>query len=144
MKLGTLKKQSKMKISLLQRKIWDLCRQIANVIYSPDCYTCSQKGLVGSNKQLGHMWAKASLGANLKYDLRILRWQCWLCNIHRGGAGADFYARMLKENGQVYMDSLQKERQISVKAYDYYLELKEKLEKQLLALQTNNDIVKLD
>ena len=90
---------------------------------------------MGSNKQLGHLWAKACLGANLKYDLRILRWQCYSCNINRGGAGADFYARMVREKGQEYMDSLQKERQISVKAYDHYLKLKAELEIQLKNLQ---------
>jgi hypothetical protein len=69
------------------------------------------------------LWAKASLGAYLKYDLRILRPQCYHCNINLGGAGADFYLRMVDEIGQEAMEKLQKDRQVTVKAYDHYLKL---------------------
>jgi len=69
------------------------------------------------------MFAKASLGAFLKYDLRLLRPQCFACNIHRGGMGADYYAKMLKEIGQEAMEQLQRDRQVTVKAYDFYVEL---------------------
>jgi len=63
------------------------------------------------------------LGAWLKYDLRLLRLCCYNCNINLGGNGAVFYAKMLKENGQKYMNNLSKERQISVKAYEHYEKL---------------------
>lgn len=72
------------------------------------------------------MWPKASLGAYLKYDLRLLRPQCYLCNIHHGGQGAMFYARMLKEIGPQEMAKLQADRRVSVKALPHYLELIEK------------------
>jgi len=88
-----------------------------------DCFTCNAKDLQGSNRQLGHLWSKASLGAYMKYDLRILKWQCSGCNIWQGGRGADFYARMLRENGQEYMEKLEKDRQMTVPAYDYYFSL---------------------
>lgn len=128
MKRTRLKKKSKQKISVIQRTLWELCRQVclkqqADKNGEVHCYTCSQRNLVGSNRQLGHMWSKASLGAYLKYDIRVLRWQCFACNIHRGGAGADFYARMLSEIGEEQMAQLQKDRQVSVKAYDFYLKL---------------------
>lgn len=71
------------------------------------------------------MWAKASIGANLKYDLRILRPQCYFCNVNCGGRGAEFYARMLKENGAEFMEQLEKDRQVSVKAIDHYIKLLE-------------------
>lgn len=116
LKRTPLKKKSKVKLSTLKNKLWDLCKQIIRKKYQHECYTCQAKGLVGSNLQTGHMWAKASLGAHLKHDLRILRPQCFACNIHRGGMGADFYVRMVKENGQEYMDSLEKERTITIKA----------------------------
>lgn len=116
-----------MPISKIQRKIWEHCRRIK---YKPvvDCYTCGAKDLQGSNRQLGHMWAKASIGANLKYSLDILEWQCSRCNIWNGGMGADFYKRKLKELGKKRMDELEKMRNESVKAYDYYLELLQKYE----------------
>jgi hypothetical protein len=69
------------------------------------------------------MWAKASLGAYLKYDLRVLRPQCYHCNINLGGRGADFYARMLKEIGEEKMAQLQKDRQVTVNAMDHYLKI---------------------
>ncbi|MDZ4786053.1 MAG: hypothetical protein SGJ02_08250, partial [bacterium] len=80
MKKTKLKKVSKMSISKIQRDLWQECRRIKNKD-RVNCYTCDAKDLKGSNRQLGHMWAKASLGANLKYELDILEWQCSRCNI---------------------------------------------------------------
>lgn len=96
---------------------------MATVLYKKDCYTCPQKNLEGANCQLGHMWAKGSLHAHLKYDMRVLRWQCYRCNIHLGGMGADFYKRMVSEIGYSEMQKLEKERQILGKAYDVYTSL---------------------
>jgi hypothetical protein len=121
-----MRKQSKQSISAIQRKIWEECRRIANTLYPSTCYTCDTANLSGSNKQLGHLWPKSTLGANLKYDMRVLRWQCAACNIWRGGNGAEYYSRMLAEHGKKYMDALEGERKISVKAMDFYVELLDK------------------
>jgi hypothetical protein len=59
----------------------------------------------------------------MKYDLRILRPQCYNCNINHGGMGADFYARMLREIGEESMAQLQRDRQVTVNAMDHYLKL---------------------
>ncbi len=146
LKRSKLAKQGKQPISRIQRKIWELCRQIATILYPSDCYTCARTNLTGSNRQLGHLWAKASLGAFLKYDIRILRWQCYNCNINRGGAGADFYARLLQEKGQDFMNQLQEDRKISVNAYDFYVGLLGRYERYLAELesdlQADNNIVK--
>lgn len=85
-------------------------------MYPNVCYTCGKTGLEGSSWQTGHMWAKASLSHHLKYDLRILRPQCFWCNINLGGNGAVYYAKMLSENGKKYMEALEKEKQILIKA----------------------------
>ena len=95
---------------------------------SVDCYTCGAKDLRGSNRQLGHMWSKASLGAFLKYDMRVLQFQCYRCNINLGGNGADFYARKLKEIGPKAMKQLEADRQVEVRAKDHYLKLIEEYE----------------
>lgn len=121
-----LKKSSKQPISKIQRLLWEECKRIIRRDYPNVCYTCGRTGLEGSNWHTGHMWAKASLGANLKYDLRVLRPQCYFCNVNCGGRGAEFYAKMLRENGQEYMDNLEIERGITVKAYDHYVMLLEK------------------
>ena len=129
MKRSKLRRQGKQKISVIQRKLWQLCRQLAHKLYPPNCYTCGATNLEGRNKHLGHMWAKASVGAYLKYDLRILRPQCYHCNINLGGRGADFYTRMLKEIGEEKMEQLQKDRQVTVNAMDHYLKLLEEYKK---------------
>lgn len=127
-----MRKQSKQSISKIQRDLWQECRRIANDTQSNsngevDCYTCPAKDLQGSNKQLGHVpWAKASLGAFLKYDMRVLKFQCMRCNCHMGGQGAEAYKRMLREEGKAFMNQLEKDRQVSVKAYDFFTELLEK------------------
>lgn len=123
MKRSRLNKKSKQPISVLQRKIWELCKKIIRSRYGNVCYTCGATGLEGSNWHTGHMWPKASLGAYMKYDLRVLRPQCYNCNINRGGAGADFYERMLREIGAQRMEELQGCRRITVKAYDHYMKL---------------------
>lgn len=126
MKRTKLAKKGKQPISKIQRLLWEECRRIASLWYKPDCYTCPAKNLIGSNKQLGHVpFPKSVLGANLKYDMRVLRWQCMRCNIHGGGMGAEAYKKMLREEGKAYMDKLEKERQESVKAYQHYEQLLE-------------------
>jgi hypothetical protein len=78
------------------------------------------------------MWAKGSLGAFMKYDLRILRPQCYHCNINLGGLGAVFYKKMLDENGPDYMDALEQDRKITVDdAMAHYLHLIERYTRNL-------------
>lgn len=129
MKRSKLNKKSKQKISTIQNKLWQECKRIIRAKYGNTCYTCGAKDLVGSNFHTGHLWAKASLGAYLKYDLRVLRPQCYHCNINLGGRGADYYVKMLQEIGQEKMEELQRDRQKTVRAYDFYLELLEKYKK---------------
>jgi hypothetical protein len=139
MKRTKLKKKSKQKISVIQRKLWILCREIIRKKYGNICYTCSQPNLSGSNWHTGHLWAKASLGAYLKYDLRVLRPQCYNCNINRGGMGADFYRNMLKEIGEQRMFDLEMDRRVLIKNYDHYLKLIDEYTKILNSLKTGEN-----
>jgi hypothetical protein len=116
-----LKKISKQPISKIQRQLWEECKRIIRARYKHNCYTCDAKNLEGSNLQTGHMIAKASLGAYLKYDLRLLRLQCSRCNIWNGGMGAVFIENMRRIEGNEYVDNILKDRQVTVKAYDHYL-----------------------
>lgn len=120
MKRGTLKKKSNQSLSLIQRKIWVHCKRIIREKYGNTCYTCGRTGLEGSNWHTGHLWAKASLGAYLKYDLRVLRPQCYNCNINQGGRGADFYARISREMTPHDLQQLIDDRRVTVKAIDHY------------------------
>lgn len=129
MRKTAIRKKSKQPISLIQRKIWELCKQIIRKRYGNVCYTCSRTGLEGSNWHTGHMLAKASLGANLKYDLRLLRPQCYNCNINQGGRGADFIENMRRIEGNEYVDRILEDRKLIVKAYDFYIQLLETYKK---------------
>lgn len=130
-----MRKHGKSELSKIQRKLWELCRQVAFKRFSKDgkvdCYTCGAKDLQKQNRQLGHMWAKASLGAFLKYDMRVLRWQCYHCNMNLGGMGADFRKRMEGEIGKKAMTQLEKDRQILTNAKDHYLNLISNYEEEL-------------
>jgi hypothetical protein len=125
MKRTKLKKVSKQPISKIQKLLWDECKRIIRARFKHNCYTCGAKNLTGTNLQTGHMWAKASLGAFLKYDLRVLRPQCARCNLWMGGMGADFYKRILKENGEEFIKQLEQDRNITVNAHDHYVKLLE-------------------
>ncbi len=114
----------KLTIGQLQKKLWQECRRVANIIYPPlngqyHCYTCG-KPIEGSNKQLGHFLAKSVCGAFLKYDMRNLRWQCYYDNINLGGNGAVFYKKLVEEKGQEHVDKLFEDKQKIIKAYDHY------------------------
>lgn len=124
-KRGKLKKVSKQKISTLQVKLWEQCRRIIKEKYGNVCYTCGAKELTSSNWQIGHLLPKASLGANLKYDLRILRPQCFRCNINMGGNGAIFSQNIRNLEGEEYLEKILQDRQKTVKAYDWYEQLLE-------------------
>lgn len=124
-----MKKKSKQSISLIQRKIWDECKRIVRSKYKNVCYTCGRVGLEGSNWHTGHLLAKASLGAYLKYDLRLLRPQCYNCNINLGGNGAIFIENMRERDGDAYVDAILTDRNKSVKAQDWYETLLEHYKK---------------
>lgn len=122
-----LRKASKAPISRIQRELWELCKQITRLRHGNVCYTCGAAGLAGSDWQTGHMWPKASLGASLKYDLRILRPQCSICNRWRDGEGAVYYARMARDMGAEWMAALEadkvEDKKGRVNAYDHYVRL---------------------
>ena len=120
--MSVMRKKSKQPISKIQRQIWEECRRIKHKDVV-DCYTCGARNIQGSNRQLGHMWSKATLSACLKYELDILEFQCYRCNINGGGMGADFYKRKLKELGKKRMLELENKRNETVKAYDFYVDL---------------------
>lgn len=123
MKKSPLKKQSKQPISKIQRQLWELCKNIIRNKYGNTCYTCGKTNLEGSNWHTGHLIPKAACGATLKYDLRVLRPQCYHCNINLGGNGGEFYRRMEIREGKNYLDTIYRDKEKTVKAYDHYVSL---------------------
>lgn len=124
-----LKKNSPQPISKIQRQLWAECKRIIRARYKKTCYTCGKPRLRGSDCQTGHMIAKSTLSAFLKYDLRLLRLQCTRCNIWGGGMGAIFIENMRKIEGDEYVNQIMQDRFKTVKAYDHYLILLEQYKK---------------
>lgn len=124
MKRTPLRKKSKSNKKKLEDKLWNLCKQLTRQKYGNTCYTCDKGGLEGSNWHTGHMIAKASLGNFLKYDLRLLRPQCYHCNINLGGMGAEFFRRMVAKEGAEYVEKIFTDRKVLVKADEIWFEAK--------------------
>lgn len=100
----------------LKKKLWELVKQACRKKYGNVCYTCDKRGLEGSNWHTGHFIASSVCGATLRYDLRNLRPQCYYCNIHASGNGAEFYRRLVLNEGQEYVDQLFRDKQKVIKA----------------------------
>lgn len=101
---------------LMKKKLWELCRIIIRNIYGNTCYTCGKTELQGSNLHTGHFIPSSICGANLRFDLRNLRPQCYRCNINLGGNGTAFYHRLVDDCGQAYVDKLFQDKKIVIKA----------------------------
>jgi hypothetical protein len=85
-----------------------------------DCYTCDRPILEPYKAHTAHFIPKAACGAFLKYSLLNLRICCYHCNINLGGNGGEFYRRLIRDEGQEYVDQLFRDKQRIVKAYDHY------------------------
>ena len=107
------KRKKKGESTLLQDKIWKLCRKYIHSKYPPICYTCYKEcGKNGKNKHTGHYIPKRALNPYLKYDPRVLRPQCYHCNMNLGGMGADYHIHLVKEMGQDHVDGIHRDRDI--------------------------------
>lgn len=139
-----LKKRPKQRsMRAIEDELWRLCREISLRRHANDsgevfCYTSGKGPLEGQNRQLGHGYPKGALGAAMKYDLRILRWQSYNENINYGGNGAVFWRKLEQEMGKEAADALYRECEQSrwkpIKARDHYTRLIEEYKEILKAL----------
>lgn len=127
-KVKTKKKLPKeRKLRNIEKELWQLCRQLTFLVYGRNCYTCHQKNLTGMNLQCGHGYPNGALGACMSHDLRILRPQCFNCNINHGGMGATFWKNLERDLGKKEADELYAECRASkgkpIKAREHFLKL---------------------
>ena len=94
----------KSEIKKIQELLWQECRRIVKVRFGNLCYTCGKK-IEGKNWQCGHIIPK-KICHHMKYDLRILRPQCYFCNINLGGNGAIGIYKMIAEHSMAYVDEI--------------------------------------
>jgi len=131
----------KLKLSTIEDKLWKVTRLLVFKKYGKHCYTCPQRNLEKWNLQCGHAYPKGALGAIMKYDLRILRPQCFQCNINHGGMQAVFWKNLERDIGKRKADKLYLECQRSkgnpIDARTHYLQLLEERQK----LSTVTDLV---
>ena len=125
-------KKGKSDIRKIQDLLWQECRRIILTRYERNgkhyCFTCD-KEVSGSNRQLGHFIPNSVGGALLRYNLDNLRIQCYYDNINLGGNGSEFYRRLVKENGEEFVEKLFALKGQTTKAIDYYKMLLEKYKK---------------
>lgn len=81
----------------LEKKVWELCKQITRRDVAHTCYTCGASNLYGMNLQTGHGKPKGALPMKFKYDTRNLKNQCMRCNIHMGGMSDIFISKLERE-----------------------------------------------
>lgn len=117
-----LNRKSKTPEAKLKAKLWELCKKIIRLKYGNTCYTCNKNGLMGGSWHTGHFIPSSTCGAYLRYDLRNLRPQCYYCNINLGGNGSAFYRRLVDVEGNEYVDSLFRDRQVVLKANSAFYE----------------------
>lgn len=108
-------------VSQVKTKLWNECKRIIRVRYQREdgmwnCFTCDRLIDEPAKAQTGHFIPSGSCGAFLRYDLRNLRIQDYFCNINQGGAGADFYRKLVESEGQEYVDQLFRDKHKSIKA----------------------------
>ena len=120
------------KLKTLTDKLWGIVRKKVFKQYGKNCYTCPQTNLKGINLQCGHGYSKGALGVTMQYDIRILRPQCYNCNLRYGGMGAVFWKRLETDLGKKEADLLyaecKKSKGLGIKARPFIKELIKKYE----------------
>lgn len=111
MKRTPLRRKSKTPLAKAKNKLWELCKQLTRDVYGNTCYTCGKGGLEGSNWHTGHFITDSICSAELSYDLRNLRPQCYHCNINLSGNWLAYEQRMRDECGQEFIDELKTRNQ---------------------------------
>lgn len=109
-------------------KLWKLCREIIRATYPNDCFTCRATDLQGSNWQTGHFITSSTCSMELRYDLKNLRPQCYRCNINLSGNWTVFESRLVREEGQGYVDDLKKRNEATKGGKYGLIWIKEKTE----------------
>lgn len=95
--LKKAKKSKRKTLSKLKELVWEECKRIIREKYEHTCYTCGATGLEGKNLQTGHGKPNGALPLKYKFDLRNLKPQCIVCNLHHGGMTDIFVAKLEKE-----------------------------------------------
>jgi hypothetical protein len=124
------KKPHQRSIASLKKEAWRLMsikirKQYADQYGWVACYTCQEVKPL-KEMQAGH--GVAGRGNAILFDTRIIRPQCYGCNIGRGGNYQVFVPKLIRELGQEVYEQIERDSHKPVKRNrEYYLELIESL-----------------
>ena len=93
---GKKRKSKAPSLRQLKDKLWKEVKRITRERFAPYCYTCGAH-VEGQNDHAGHGKPLGALPLLFKYDIRNIRRQCMVCNIHRGGCQDIFIAKLEQE-----------------------------------------------
>ena len=93
---GRLRANKRPSVRQLKDKLWKEVKRITRDRFPATCYTCGMH-VEGQNDHAGHGKPMGALPLRYKYDIRNIRRQCMLCNIHRGGMTDIFIAKLEQE-----------------------------------------------
>lgn len=108
----------------LKTRLWELCKGIVRKRDGNSCFICRKENLEKGGWHTGHFIPSSTCGASLRYDLRNLHSSCYHCNINLGGNGALFYRRIEETYGKEFLESIFRDKQISIKADSLFYESK--------------------
>jgi len=96
MKRTKLKKQSKVKISVLKKKLWKVFSEYIRKRDRFTCFICGRKG-EGGGMHAGHFIPKSIGGIELYFDEENVHACCYHCNINLGGNLYEYGMKLGKE-----------------------------------------------
>ncbi len=87
---------------LLKDKLWRECKRLTRERCALkdgtwQCYTCSKRITNPQDAQTGHGKPKGALPLKWQYDIRNLKVQCLICNVHNGGMQDIFISKLEQE-----------------------------------------------
>jgi|TARA_Y100000310_G_scaffold224333_1_gene226153 hypothetical protein len=108
-------KYIKKSVGKLKKVLWDDFTLWVKLSRSPDgiyvpCYTCDAPLEIGTSNCQGGHWIAKSVDSFHYFDERMVRPQCYRCNIHLSGNSEEFRLRLIDELGQDVVDEMSNER----------------------------------
>lgn len=101
-------KRKAVTVTILKKRLWELCKQITRQTYGNICYTCGRSGLEAGNWQTGHYITSSVCSMYMRYNLENLRPQCYHCNINLSGNWPAYKAHLRDEKGADYPEWLER------------------------------------
>jgi len=91
------------KIKTIENRVWQLCKQIIRQQYPNTCFACGKEGLEGKQLHTSHLFRKKFIPIQMKYDLRLLRNCCNVCNLRLYGNLEWYFTNLLRVEDKQYV-----------------------------------------